>query len=331
MNEPNYDLSSPRKAFSRIGLAFCTIVAVTTVLQVLWILIPRLIWGKDNWIETSSWGMWLGTLIPSYCVAIPIGLYILRKLPAQKPQTHKLGFGKLLVLLPICVCLMYGGNWIGTLLSSLLSGGTAENAVLDYAMDTNPLKVVAFVILIPLVEEYVCRKQLIDRTRQYGEKTAVFLSALIFGLLHQNLFQFFYAFALGLVFGYIYLRTGRLRYSVALHGFVNFLGSVVAPWVLSQANVDAMANLDPNASPEQIMAVYQQILPSVLLVVLYAFLLLGMFIAGLVLLIILHRRVIWKEADTPLPKRTVFKTVYLNAGMVLYVLLCIASFFLALL
>ena len=92
-----------------------------------------------------------------------------------------------------------------------------------------------------------------------------------------------------------------------------------------------MANLDPNASPEQIMAVYQQILPRVLLVVLYAFLLLGMFIAGLVLLIILHRRVIWKEADTPLPKRTVFKTVYLNAGMVLYVLLCIASFFLALL
>lgn len=331
MNETNYDLRSARKAFSRVGLAFFTLSVVATVVQLLWVLIPNLIWGADNWMNASSWGMWLGTAIPMYCCAIPIALLILRKLPAQKPQDHKLSFGKFLVLLPICFCLMYGGNLIGTFLSLFLSGGTAENVLMDYVMDNNPLKIVVIVILAPLLEEYVCRKQIIDRTRQYGEKAAVFLSALVFGLLHQNFFQFFYAFGLGLVFGYIYLRTGRLRYSVTLHCIINFLGSVFAPWLLSKLDLEAMANLDPNAPLEEILAVYQQILPGMLLTMLYSLFLIGMSIAGLVLLIVLRREVIWKESDATLPKGTLFKTVYLNIGMVLYVLLCIAAFVLALL
>lgn len=320
MNEPNYDLSSPRKTFSRIGIAFCTILTVTTVLQVLWILIPRLIWGKGNWIETSSWGMWLCASIPLYCFAIPTGLLILRKLPAQAPQEAQLGRSNFFIFLPICFCLMYAGNLIGTGLSYLLSGGTAENAVENLAMDNHPLKVVVMVILAPLIEEYICRKQLIDRTRQYGEKTAVLLSALVFGLLHQNLFQFFYAFALGLVFAYIYTRTGRLRYSVAIHCIINFMGSVIAPWLVSMTNEDALSGIDPFDLPL-----------SVLLTALYGMFLIGMSIAGLVLLIAKSRQLIWKEAVAPLPKGTAAKTVYLNVGMVLYILLCIAGFVLSLL
>ena len=326
-----YDLRSARKAFSRIGLAFFTLSVVATVLQLLWILIPKLIWGESHWMVSSSWGVWLGTAIPLYCFAIPAALLILRKLPAQKPEDHKLDFGKFLVLLPICFCLMYGGNLIGTFLSLLLSNGSAENTVAELAMDTHPLKVVVIVILAPLFEEYVCRKQIIDRTRQYGEKTAVFLSALIFGLLHQNFFQFFYAFGLGLVFGYIYLRTGRLRYSVILHCIINFLGSVFAPWLVSLMDMTAMENLDPNAPAEEIMAVYRQILPGMLLTLLYSLFLISMFIAGLVLLIVLRKEVIWKEADATLPKKTLFRTVYLNVGMVLYVVLCIVAFDIALL
>jgi membrane protease YdiL (CAAX protease family) len=217
---------------------------------------------------------------------------------------------------------MYTGNLIGTALSYLLSGGNAQNAVVDLAMDTNPLKIVVMVILAPLLEEYVCRKQLIDRTRQYGEKTAVLLSALVFGLLHQNLFQFFYAFGLGLVFAYIYTRTGRLRYSVVLHSIINFMGSVVAPWIVSLTN-----GTDPSAPPEQLI----EALPGMLVMLLYALFLIGMSIAGLVLLIIKSKQLIWKEAAAPLPKGSAAKTVYLNVGMVLYVLLCVAGFVLALL
>ena len=79
------------------------------------------------------------------------------------------------------------------------------------------------------------------------------------------------------------------------------------------------------------MALLQQILPGLLLLMLYSLFLMGMSIAGLVLIVTKRKQLIWKEADTPLPKEAVAKTVYLNVGMVLYVLLCIVSFVLALL
>ena len=57
--------------------------------------------------------------------------------------------------------------------------------------------------------------------RRYGEKTAIVFSALAFALFHMNLFQFFYAFGLGLIFGYVYTRTSRLRYSVLMHMLID--------------------------------------------------------------------------------------------------------------
>ncbi len=331
MNESTYSPAPAKKVFSRIGLALCAILAITFVVQLILLTVPMIIWGENNWMSTSSWGMWLSTFIPLYLVAIPVGLLIMRKLPAQAPQDNKLGVKNFFVFLPICFCLMYSGNIIGTALSGLLSGGTAENALTDYIMDSNPLKIAFIVILAPLLEELVCRKQIIDRTRQYGEKTAVFLSALTFGLLHQNLFQFFYAFALGLVFAYIYIRTGRLRYPVILHSIINFMGSVVAPWILSLEGMEALSNVNPNATPAEMMALYQEILPAMAIFLLYTLLLLGLSIAGLVLLILKCRQLVWKEAAEQLPKGAGFKTVYLNVGMILYILICIATTVLALL
>lgn len=323
MSEKSYDLVPARKTFSRIGFALCGILVIATALQLLWATIPTMIWGEENWLIASSWGMWLGTFAPLYLIAIPVGLLILRKIPGETPQNNKLGGKNFLIFLLISFCMMYGGNIIGTALSLLLSGGSAENAVIDYALDTNPLKILVMVVLAPLLEEYVFRKQLIDRTRAYGEKTAVLLSAVTFGLLHQNLYQFFYAFGLGLVFAYIYTRTGRLRYSVLLHSIINFIGSVVAPWILSLVDMDALANMDANAAPEEILAQYGDMLPGLIVYLLYALLLIGLAIAGLVLLILKSRKLIWKETDAQLPKGTGAKTVYLNAGMVLYTLLCV--------
>lgn len=330
MNETTYDFASAKKVFSRIGLALSAILAIATALQILWFSIPAEIFGEDSWTSTSSWGMWLGTFLPLYMIAIPLGLLIMRKLPAQTPQDNKLNAKNFLVFVPMCVCMVYAGNLIGTLLSLVLSGGTAENAVVNYAMDASVLKVLVMVVLAPVLEEYVCRKQIIDRTRQYGEKTAVFLSALVFGLLHQNLYQFFYAFGLGLIFAYIYTRTGRLRYPIVLHGFVNFLGSVVAPWLLSNVDLAAIESLDPTASQEALMEVLVPMLPGFLMFMLYALLLIGIAVWGLVLLILKCRRLMWKEGEAQLPEGTAAKTVYGNVGMVLYILLCIASIIIAL-
>ena len=322
MDETTYNLKALKKPFSRVGLAFCAILLITTLLQGLMVTVPAMLWGEDNWLATSSWGKWIISFVPMYLAAVPIGLLILKKLPAEAPQDNPLSAKAFLSLIPILFCITYFGNMIGTFLSFILSGGNAQNNVEAYAMDTNPLKILVIVILAPLLEEYICRKQIIDRTRQYGEKVAIILSAAVFGLLHQNLFQFFYAFGLGLVFGYIYVRTGRLRYPILLHGIVNFVGAVIAPAILSLLNMEKLNSMDPNAAPEEMFAVISEMLPGLLALLAYALVQWGLAIAGLVLLILKAKQLTFKESPEPLPKEAAFRSVYLNVGMILYILLC---------
>ena len=165
------------------------------------------------------------------------------------------------------------------------------------------------VVIAPLVEEFVFRRQLIDRMRVYGEKTAVIASAVIFGLFHGNLSQLFYAFALGLLLGYLYLRTGRLRYGVILHMTVNFLGSIAAPALMRGADLSWLASA--GSAP---------LSTGTALFLAYIVCLLAAAVAGLVLLCLKSRSVFFDIADMELPKAQRFRTVYLNAGMLLFAL-----------
>ena len=212
----------------------------------------------------------------------------------------------------MCMPIMYGGNIIGTVLSSLLSGGTAENALMDYVMGNPLYSILVMVILAPVLEEYIFRKLLIDRMHIYGEKLAVFTSALMFGLFHGNLTQLIYAFALGLVFGYVYLKSGKLRYSIGLHMLINFLGSVAGPGLA--AKVTTFAELETLDTAAMVWMV---------VFVVYLLAIIGLSIAGFVLLGINQRKVSYNQAELELPKGSRFKTVYLNAGMLLLVLACL--------
>lgn len=323
MDEMIYDLNGAKRSFSRIGFALAAILVVGMVTQVAISAVILVFFGSNSSVLSSSWVMWLLSFLPLYLVAIPVGLLILRRLPAQPPEEHRLGFGNAVVFFLISVFFMYTGSIIGTMLSMVLSGGEATNATAELAMDNHPLKVLFMVILAPVLEEFVFRKQLIDRTRRYGEKTAVMLSAVTFGLLHQNLFQFFYAFGLGLLLAYIYLRTGRLRYSAILHAIINFMGSVLAPWVLNLVDQDALAAMESSLPTDETLVQYMDILPGLLVMSGYVMLLMGMFIAGLVLFIIKCRRLVWRESEAQLPRGTALRTVYCNGGMVLYMLLCL--------
>ncbi len=327
MEPETLDLKAARKAHSVIGLSLVAFLLVTTLLQLAWFFLP----GEGSWMTGTSLGNWLGTFLPQYLIALPLALLILKRVPAEAPDQRKLSGKAFFTLLPICFCVMYVGNMLGILLSGLLSGGTAENAVLDYAQDNHPVKILFMVILAPIFEELLCRKMIIDRTRRYGEKTAVVLSALVFGLMHQNLFQFFYAFALGYVFAYVYLRTGRLRYTIAFHCIINFMGGVIAPFLLSVVDLNTLMNLDPNASPEELAAILSDILPGLLLYMGYALLLVGLSITGFILILIKRKQMVWREAPQQLPKGQYVKTAYGNVGMIIYILLCLSACVFALL
>lgn len=78
--------------------------------------------------------------------------------------------------------------------------------------------------LIPaFVEELLFRGVFLRNLLPYGKTTAVIVSALMFALMHQNFYQFFYTFIGGVVFGYLFIRTGSIWASVLAHMINNTL------------------------------------------------------------------------------------------------------------
>lgn len=314
-------LKQARRDFSRIGASLCLMVVVWYALAtVLEGALYAAVGGKG---ETPNWVTYVGSGVPLYLIAMPIAVMLMGKSTVIETRKFDMKPGLFFKLLLMCLPMMWVGSVFGSMLSMALSNGEATDRVADLAMQTNIWNVVFLVIVGPIFEEWLFRKQLIDRTRKYGEKTAILLSGLAFGLFHMNLFQFFYAFLLGLMFGYVYTRTSKLRYSTAMHMIINFNGGVLAPWVLTRVDLDQLEKVSEAAENGNAAAMEQWASQNVegLAIMLVYFVLYGaVILAGFVLLIRNFKRFEFYTAPEELPRGTRAKTVCGNVGMIMFIM-----------
>ena len=172
-------------------------------------------------------------------VGMTVGLLIIRKILTERVPIEKrsLSLGQFLI-----VALMTYGLWgIGVLIGNLpMFFGVTESNGMDELL--NGLKTEAIpmylymVIGAPIFEELACRKFLLDRLHPYGEGFAMLVSALLFGLIHGNSGQFFLAFLIGLLFAMVYMRTGKIVYTMLLHGMINLTATL--PEFFALADID---------------------------------------------------------------------------------------------
>ena len=314
-------LKQARRDFSRIGASLCLMVVVWYALAtVLEGALYAAVGGKG---ETPNWVTYVGSGVPLYLIAMPIAVMLMGKSTVIETRKFDMKPGLFFKLLLMCLPMMWVGSVFGSMLSMVLSNGEATDRVADLAMQTNIWNVVFLVIVGPIFEEWLFRKQLIDHTRKYGEKTAILLSGLAFGLFHMNLFQFFYAFLLGLMFGYVYTRTSKLRYSTAMHMIINFNGGVLAPWMLTRVDLDQLEKVSEAAENGNAAAMEQWASQNVegLAIMLVYFVLYGaVILAGFVLLIRNFKRFEFYTAPEELPRGTRVKTVCGNVGMIMFIM-----------
>jgi membrane protease YdiL (CAAX protease family) len=84
--------------------------------------------------------------------------------------------------------------------------------------------ILRIVIIAPIVEELIFRGVIMSGfSRIYHPVWAIFFSALLFALFHLNPWQFAAAFALGLILGWIRIRTGSVLACIAGHAIHNGL------------------------------------------------------------------------------------------------------------
>lgn len=316
-----------RKHFSKLGLMFflgtLTVFAVQLgAVELTGAVNPKVFESGDMSLLIS--------MLPMYLIAMPIMILLIKRVPGERPQAHKLGTGQLLAVFCISYAIMFLGNLLGQLITwgiGLLKGQFISNTIVDLVQGLNPLT--AFVIMVlcaPVIEEWIFRKLLIDRTVRYGETVAVLLSGLMFGLFHGNLNQFAYAFLLGIFWGFVYVKTGRLIYTIVPHMVINFMGSVVSLLLLE----NPLFQMD-NPGTESTVGLLSENGLSFILTALYGVLVLGLVSAGIALFFVNRRKFRCRPGEIVLPKGKRFSVVMLNAGMVLYSLFWLVQIVLQLL
>lgn len=87
------------------------------------------------------------------------------------------------------------------------------------AMSRNPFGLLSIALLAPILEELLFRGAIEGYLLREGRSPwgAIVVSSLIFGVVHMNPAQMPFAFLLGMMFGWLYYRTGSLLPGVVGH------------------------------------------------------------------------------------------------------------------
>ena len=301
-----------------------TVIAQLTLLNVIRLLAPGLL--QENWFATVFSGATM------YLIAFPLSIpffFVGKAMPPEKKRLRPLAwFGALAV----CFVLMLIGNTIGITLNEIIGGitGSTPQNDLNEMIANTPTWATFLTVAIgaPIVEEIMYRKLVIDRLRRYGDLFAVLTSAVIFGLIHGNFYQFFYAAFIGVLLGYVYVHTGRLRYTIALHMAFNFIGGVYSSEMLrflQKLDLDRLLSDAFNEIPfEEFYEMILQAWPGILMMLLYYAFILGCIVATPFTIIFSRKHIRFQKATVKLRPWALIRTWLCNPAV--WVMLAVVAY-----
>ncbi len=314
---PSDKLKTARHCFSILGCAVLLLLAGQLAVS---LLVDKCM---PLFFPAGGYPTWLPLLIAYlvfFGIVFPLAALLLRRLPAAAPEKGSIRARHFFAFLPILYLCNYVGSQLSKWLIALLADafGLQPGSALGTLLLTHPL-VMVFILLVaaPLCEEWFFRKLLLDRACIYGEKLAIFVSALLFAFYHTSIYQFFYAFFVGLIFGYLYLRTGRLWVTALMHAIYNLV-CIILPYVMLRFGIFG-AFMEAETVDEQIAVILANPVGAAVACV-YGFICLGLLIGGCLLLDKYRKKVFFKPAACPLPPDTEGAAAFVNVGMLLCII-----------
>ncbi len=145
----------------------------------------------------------------------------------------------------------FGFLAVANILSNIFSTVLKNLGISNYEFDLNlPSGVSGFIIsaiaaaVVPaLVEEFAYRGVFLGLLKEYGEGFCIIASSVMFALMHGNLSQIPFAFIVGLVLGFIRVKSGSIIPAMLLHFLNNFV-SVVLSIVTEDAGYALMVGIN---------------------------------------------------------------------------------------
>lgn len=141
--------------------------------------------------------------------------------------------------------LSFGAVTVGSLVNmiilaviALIIGGSGDsdiNSLMPSAVipeNGNPLWLDVMIylymcILGPILEELIFRGVLLEGLRKYGNAFGIIMSAILFGLMHQNFAQCIPAVCIGIIWGAMAVKSGSLLPSIFVHIMNNTLSAIL--------------------------------------------------------------------------------------------------------
>ncbi len=325
-----YDFSSAKKAFSRIGIALTLFFAATLLAQIAFELIVTVLFPGFLENGMSYRGIVILSTVTMYLIGTPVFYLCIRSLDRFDTEKVKCPFQTLITAFVMSISLMYIGEMLGNYVSALIYEWfdiMPMSQTLEIINKISWVDALIFSVLIgPFFEELMFRKLIIDRTRGYGEKLSVIFSAIVFALYHMSVQQLFYTFLVGLLYGYLYIRKGSLLYNWLLHAAFNFFGAVI-PLLFKEFVPEYERFLELSTSETSVEELFEIVESNMFaygIVSWYSVGLMAMAFLGVFWLFKRMKQIRFEKAVFELPKDSEATTAFVNVGVILFITFAIA-------
>lgn len=324
VTQESFQLKSARKEFSRVGFAYLLTTIVYNGGQILCAFLAAMFYPQA--LESMDSAMAV-QMLPTYLICVPIIIWMISRLPATIPERKSIKPVEFIGAMPCVYVVVILSNIVGLLITQILGNmmdHQVANQVVSLVGEMSPfMSLLVMVICAPIAEELIFRKLLVTRTLKYGEGVSVVLSGLMFGLFHGNINQFAYAFTFGCFLAFLYVKTGNIKVTIALHAFVNFLGSVAIQLLGSAFDMEEITNtieeLTNAGAVEELNLYVQQNFSAFACYGGYGLFIVGLIVFGIILLILGRKRIKLSQGEVVIPKGKKFAAIVLNPGMLLYI------------
>ncbi len=322
-------VANAKKNYAAVGMMLSAFGCFMVLLGVCYEPVMELLFGSE--IASEDWYTWIENIIITDVICLIVVMLMATQCEKTPIEKHKMTFGQF-----ICAIFMSAGIiGVGAILGAIIDYALTYNfgiegggqSISNMMLGSNDFwRVLTVGIGAPIVEELIFRKFLIDRVHKYGEGIAIFVSGFLFGLFHGNFSQFFFATGVGLFFAFIYVRTGKIWYSILLHMVVNLSTSVVSIKLLEMMDMDKIdAFLAMDLASEEAITLALELLPSMLLFLGWILFLVVCAIVGWVLWIVKRKKLFLKKSEEYVEKKK-FRMAFGNFGMLVFFALCIIRF-----
>ena len=194
-------------------------------------------------------------LISQLTLILPFAVYciITRSNPLKLIRFKKIGGGT--VAMALLVILF---SYPVIIVLNMISMMFVDNAMMDIMPSAVsmglPLAVLFMAVIPSIVEETVFRGTIYNTYSRRKPLAGIFLSALIFGLMHMNFNQMPYAFYMGIVMAFMLEASDSIVTTMIMHFTLNGFSTVI-----SYLSMNVLNNLADNGLTSELTGSYSQV------------------------------------------------------------------------